>query len=282
MSTAQSVISETSSEGSVSTLRRQPFRVIDTTISEMGAPLTAENRDRILNRIPSQHPNIKPRGSSTPSIMRSSSTSMTMTNTIMTPATADDQSTMSREVGGSKEPEDDDLDIEVVRMMFQKGADHMVKSEFAAAEKFFSSALKRARSMRTKNCSLLAVNEQELRLAYSKLYQGKTHNLLAKINKLEKRYTSNSSTLLRIRALYAVAQIYVYDRNYEHAESACRQVIKDLRAHFGEDSRSHVIHRRSLALLVAVYHSKGDTAEASAFSRTPTSGIIYPKEFKNG
>lgn len=256
MSTAQSVISEISEKGSVTTLRGKPVPATEAPISEEGTPLTPKDRDRILNWIPS-HSN--PGRSTIPSTTTKSGMSITRSAIL---GTTDNGSTTSLVSYGSKNPEDDDLEIEAVGAMFKAGSFHMVKTEYADAQSLFLSGLERARSMTTKTRSHLAIEEQELWLAYSKLYQGETRDLLPA---LETQYQSKPNTLLAVRALHAVAQVYVFDKKYELAESACRQVMKDLRVQVGEDSRYYLIHRRSLTLLADICRLKGHTASASTY-----------------
>ena len=253
MSTAQSVLSESriSRSGSVLTATREPdHRAV---ASEIGAPMTTADRSRILNWIPSQHSSNDPWRSTIPG------------TTIMTPSTTDNESRNPDERCSSSDVEDDDLDVEAVDEVFKIGYDHMINSKFADAEMVFSTGVERLESMTKKTRHRLDIDEQRLWLAYSRIYQAKTSNLLPVLHALSQ---SRSSTLLGLRALYAIAWFHLCDMrnsNLELAEGASKQVIRGLKKHFGENSKYHVIYHRSLAVLIAICRIRGDDLATSVY-----------------
>ncbi len=267
MSTAQSVLSETSRSGSVATIRRKPVQGPETATSEVGVRMATEDRNRIMNWIPSQHSN----GNIWTSTISSS--------TMMTPSTTDSESTQWVGVRDSDDhSEDDDLEIEAVGAMFKTGSGHMTKSEFADAEGFLSAGVGRLASMSSKTQNHFDIDEQRLWLAYSRLYQAKTLDLFAALQPL---CQSKSNPLRALRALHAIAQVHICDMrhsNFELAERTCRQVIKDLRTQYGEDSRYHVLYHRSLTLLAGLCRLRDENAVASTYLNLIPSGSDVKKD----
>lgn len=255
LTTASTVIDAGSSQGGGS-------QYIPTTFSEFGVPLDIAKRSRIEEWTQNTVIGVEEYGSigGRSDKGRHSSTSI-------------DQSPTSN-VGLASTKLENDPDLLIVKLCFEKAEIYWTEANYSEAEKFLRAGMNRVTKVGASKQQNFDLNDLSLKLAFTRLHQAdfdgarKLFDSLLEsreyLKSFRKQFAATDEVSHKNYAYFGLAQIYLCQNLLTDAEFMCQRCIE----HWGTSTDTKVTtpYSESLQLMACIHQAKGNSAVASIFS----------------